>query len=51
MLHAEKQQIPILQSLVWPDLDSNPRSPTLKASTINLVESQVEHFMNKDDIL
>ena len=29
---AEKQQIPILQSLVWPNRDSNLRSITLEAS-------------------
>ena len=27
---AEKQQIPILQSLVWPNQGSNPRSTTLR---------------------
>jgi len=26
MMRAEKQQIPNLKSLVWPNLDSNPRS-------------------------
>jgi len=30
---AEKQQIPILWSLVWPDRGSNPRSTTLATST------------------
>ena len=31
---AEKQQIPILRSLVWPDLGSNTRYTTLEASTL-----------------
>ena len=31
---AEKQQIHILYSLVWPDRDSNPHSTALKASTL-----------------
>jgi hypothetical protein len=30
---AEKQQIPIVWSLVWPDWGSNPRSTALEAST------------------
>jgi hypothetical protein len=33
---AEKQQIVILYSLVWPDRDSNPRSTTLEASTLTI---------------
>jgi hypothetical protein len=33
---TEKQQIPILQSLVWPDQVSNPRSTALKASTLTI---------------
>jgi hypothetical protein len=33
---AEKQQIPILKSLVWPDRDSNPRSTTFDASTLTI---------------
>jgi hypothetical protein len=33
---AEKQQIPILKSLVWPDRGSNPRSTALEASTLAL---------------
>ena len=33
MCLAEKQQIPILWSLVWPDRGSNPRSTTLATST------------------
>jgi hypothetical protein len=32
---AEKQQFPILLSLVWPDRGSNPWSTTLEASTLN----------------
>ena len=31
---VEKQQIPILLSLVWPDRGSNPRSTVLEASTL-----------------
>ena len=33
---AEKQQIPISYSLVWPDRGSNPRSTTLEASTLTI---------------
>jgi hypothetical protein len=33
---AEKQHIPILKSLVWPDWGSNPRSTTLEASTLTI---------------
>jgi hypothetical protein len=33
---AEKQQIPILKSLVLPYRGSNPRSTTLKASTLTI---------------
>jgi hypothetical protein len=33
---AEKQQIPILLSLVWPDRSSNPRSTALDASTLTI---------------
>ena len=33
---AEKQQIPILLSLVWPDQDSNPRSTALDVSTLTI---------------
>ena len=33
---AEKQQIPILQSLVWPDRGSNPRFTTLEASMLTI---------------
>ena len=33
---AEKQQIPILLSLVWPDRGSNPRSTALEASTLTI---------------
>jgi hypothetical protein len=36
---AEKQQIPILQSFVWPDRCSNPRSTTLEASTLTIAPS------------
>jgi hypothetical protein len=34
---AEKQQISILQSLVWPDLGSNPRSTALEVSTLTIM--------------
>ena len=33
---AKKQQIPIAQSLVWPDRGSNPRSTALEASTLTI---------------
>ena len=33
---AEKQQIPFFESLVWPNRDSNSRSPTLEASTLTI---------------
>ena len=33
---AEKQQMPILESLVWPDRGSNPRPTTLEASTLTI---------------
>jgi hypothetical protein len=33
---AEKQQIPILQSLVWPDRGSNQRFTTLEASKLTI---------------
>jgi hypothetical protein len=33
---AKKHQIPISQSLVWPDPDSNPRSIALEASTLTI---------------
>ena len=33
---AEKQQIPILSSLVWPDRYSKPRSTALEASTLTI---------------
>ena len=33
---AEKQQIPILMSLVWPGRGSNPRPPALEASTLTI---------------
>ena len=36
---AEKQQIPILKSLVWPDWGSNPRSTALEASTLTIMPS------------
>jgi hypothetical protein len=36
---SKKQQIPILQFLVWPDRGSNPRSTTLEASTLTISPS------------
>ena len=33
---AEKQHIPILEFLVWPDRGSNPRSTALEASTLTI---------------
>jgi hypothetical protein len=33
---AEKQQIPILYSLVWPDLGSNPQSIALETSSLTI---------------
>ena len=33
---TEKQQIPILQSLVWLDQGSNPRSTALEASMLTI---------------
>jgi hypothetical protein len=33
---AEKQQISILYSMVWPDRGSNPRSTALEASTLTI---------------
>jgi hypothetical protein len=33
---AEKQQIPILYYLVWPDRGKNPRSTTIEASTLTV---------------
>ena len=36
---AEKQYIPILLSLVWPDRGSNPRSTALEVSTLTITSS------------
>jgi hypothetical protein len=36
MCLAEKQQIPISYSLVWPDRGSNPRDTALEASTLTI---------------
>ena len=36
MCLAKKQKIPILNSLVWPDPGSNPRSSALEASTLTI---------------
>jgi hypothetical protein len=33
---VEKQQIPILEFLVWPDQGSNPRSTALEASMLTI---------------
>ena len=40
---AEKQQIQILLSLIWPDRGSNPRSTILEASTITSTQ-QIRFF-------
>ena len=37
---AEKQQIPILKSVVWPDRGSNPQSTTLEANTLIITEDK-----------
>jgi hypothetical protein len=38
---VEKQQIPILESLVWPDRDSNPWSNALEASTLIMIKYNI----------
>jgi hypothetical protein len=35
-LSVEKQQIPLLKSLVWPDVDSNPRYTVLETNTLTI---------------
>ena len=44
---AEKQQIQILYSLVWPDRGSNPRSTALEAKTLTIthVNNSVNNFI------
>jgi hypothetical protein len=39
LLNAEKQQILLLQSLVWPDRGLNSRFNTIKASTLTITQS------------
>ena len=36
---AEKQHIPILKTLVWPDRNSNPRSTALESSALTIISS------------
>ena len=54
---AEKQQIPILSSLVWHDQGSNPRSTALEASTLttdavllfgNIGKEDMTHIINQN---
>ena len=42
---AEKQQIPILQFLVWSDRDSNLRSTTLEASMLTITHQLLSPLM------
>ena len=46
---AEKQDIPIFLSLVWPDRGSNPRSTTLEANTLptNVVKNTLLYMKRK----
>ena len=45
---AEKQQIPILYSLVWPDRDSNPRSTALEEHANHYTSDAVTSFDKKE---
>ena len=46
MLHGltEKQQIPILKSLVWTEWGSNPWSIALEASMLNAHDDQTKNY-------
>jgi hypothetical protein len=46
---AEKQQIPILKSLVWPDLGSNPWSTALETSTLTIITPQMQFRWKKEE--
>ena len=47
---AEKQQIPILSSLAWPDQISNPWSTTLEASMLHITTSMRFHKREDNDL-
>ena len=45
---AEKQQIPISYSLIWPDWGSNPLSITLEASTLTITQPMRLKYTGKN---